>query len=494
MGIPSYFRKIVKAYPDCILDTPPEASILCFDFNCLIYRCLRSPSLPPYSGEGQDWEKLLLKEVISCVKEVWHAAGKPSHVYIGVDGVVPMAKIRQQRVRRFKSAWQRTSAWDTNAITPGTEFMEKLTSILHKEGAKHAKWVVSGSDEPGEGEHKILSYLRAVDVKGPVIVYGLDADLILLTMLLSEEKNIPMFLLREKQEFGQTNSDADVKIQEYSFLSIQELKRLVHVTDHKSSLNYIGLMNLMGNDFLPHSLTHKLNEDGHECVIRELVRMKDTSNWLIDEEGGITLPVLRGIFAKWSKDEASRMESMIHKKEQQARRGTLKGMDPIEGLPLQWNVEAALLHKGRLRSNWKDLYWKWMHPTVDREKVCNEYMRGFKWIIDYYTGKNVNLEWMYPYWIPPLWSDLECIHIIPLSEEEGTVRLEAQEQLAMVLPLSSWALVRDPSLRTLPVKCPQLWPLHFSFFSAGRKWLWECEALVPVLTAGRLRYILKKEV
>jgi len=135
-----------------------------------------------------------------------------------------------------------------------------------------------------------------------------------------------------------------------------------------------------------------------------------------------------------------------------------------------------------------------MHPTVDREKVCNEYMRGFKWIIDYYTGKNVNLEWMYPYWIPPLWSDLECIHIIPLSEEEGTVRLEAQEQLAMVLPLSSWALVRDPSLRTLPVKCPQLWPLHFSFFSAGRKWLWECEALVPVLTAGRLRYILKKEV
>lgn len=69
-----------------------------------------------------------------------------------------------------------------------------------------------------------------------------------------------------------------------------------------------------------------------------------------------------------------------------------------------------------------------------------------------------------------------------------------QEQLAMVLPLSSWALIRDPELRTLPVKCPQLWPLQFSFFSAGRKWLWECEALIPVLTAGRLRHILNGEV
>jgi len=503
MGIPSYFRKIVKAYPNCMLQTPPsKASMLCFDFNCLIYRCLRSPSLPPYD-ENEDWEKHLLKEVASCVKEVWLAAGKPSQVFLGVDGVVPMAKIRQQRVRRFKSAWMRKSdGWDTNAITPGSLFMEKLTAMLHKEATKHGKgWVVSGSDESGEGEHKILTYLRNFDttaLSGPVIVYGLDADLILLTMLLSEEKGLSLFLLREKQEFGFDKNQVKVEgaaAQEYSFLSIQELKSLVLVTDFTSALNYVALMNLMGNDFLPHSLTHKLGEDGHDCVLREMRRMADSSNWLIDSEGGITLPILRSIFARWAKDETSRMENMIHKKQEQAKRGLLKGMDEMEGLPLQWNVEACLLQKGRIRSTWRELYWKWMHPNVDKQKVCEEYLRGFQWVIDYYTGKPVNKQWLYPYWIPPLWSDLENIHSFPFLRDQGISKEkepEGQEQLAMVLPLSSWSLIRDTSLRTLPYKCPQLWPLEFSFFSAGRKWLWECEALIPVLTAGRLRHILNK--
>jgi hypothetical protein len=40
------------------------SDVLLMDFNCLIYRCLRSPSLPPYD-ENEDWEKHLLKEVAS---------------------------------------------------------------------------------------------------------------------------------------------------------------------------------------------------------------------------------------------------------------------------------------------------------------------------------------------------------------------------------------------------------------------------------------------
>jgi 5'-3' exonuclease len=498
MGIPSYFRKIIKAYPNCITALPKKVSLLCFDFNCLIYRCLRSPSLPPYSqgGDKDAWEALLLKEVASCIKEVWITAGKPSQVFLGVDGVVPMAKIRQQRVRRFKSAWQREGgSWDSNAITPGSEFMEKLTRMLHKEAAKHGKgWVVSGSNESGEGEHKILSFLRAREEgkEDSIIVYGLDADLILLNMLISEEKKLSVYLLREKQEFGGVKADPTAA-QEYSFLSIHELKGLVNVTDSISALNYVGLMTLMGNDFLPHSLTHKLSEDGHDFVIRELGKMKDSSNWLVDVRGGVSLHVLRSIFSKWASGEESRMEHMIHKKQEQATRGVLKGMNESEGLPLVWNIECSLLHKGRLRSNWRDIYWNLIQPDGNREQICEEYIRGFQWVLDYYTGKPVNKEWMYPSWLPPLWSDLEKIHTLPLLKGgEGVKEPEEEEQLAMVLPLSSWNLIRDPSLKSLPSKCPQMWPLKFEFFSAGRKWLWECEARIPVLTAGRLRYILKR--
>jgi hypothetical protein len=62
-----------------------------------------------------------------------------------------------------------------------------------------------------------------------------------------------------------------------------------------------------------------------------------------------------------------------------------------------------------------------------------------------------------------------------------------QEQLAMVLPLESWGLIRDSGLRRLPALMPQMWPRKFGFVSLGRKWLWECEAKIPVLMVERLR-------
>jgi 5'-3' exoribonuclease 1 len=60
---------------------------------------------------------------------------------IAVDGVAPRAKMNQQRSRRFRTAKETAEAvtkaqkagtavpdklFDSNCITPGTEFMEKL--------------------------------------------------------------------------------------------------------------------------------------------------------------------------------------------------------------------------------------------------------------------------------------------------------------------------------------------------------------------------------
>jgi 5'-3' exonuclease len=456
------------------------------------------------------WENALLREVRRVVKEVWAEAGRPSQVYIAVDGVVPMAKIRQQRVRRFKSAYLRKiGGWDTNSITPGTSFMAKLNKELEslvKEQSRGRSWILSGSDEPGEGEHKIMNWLRSTEGKreGAVCIYGLDADLILLSMLtgeMIEHKNL--WLLRERQEFGGVDKDKQKGAddpQRYTFLNIEELKLRIGVRGVDEVLNYVGVMSLMGNDFLPHSLTHKLNDDGHDAVLDVMRGMKRTKKWLVSSEGLLQRDVLLEICRAWSGDEEGRMLRMVRKKREQAGRGVSRGMDETEGLPLKWDVEKVLVGQdSRLVGGWRKEYWKWIHPFADRGEVCGDYVFGLQWILDYYTGlRPCSKFWLFSSWLPPLWSDL--VRFLEGGSDSGAEAqrqvhdqdpIQPEEQLAMVLPLDSWGLIRGRNLRQLPALQPQLWPLKYTFFSAGRKWLWECEARIPILTAERLRDILK---
>ncbi len=429
--------------------------------------------MPEWTKETHvSWEDSLIKEVVKTVKEVVREAGSPKKVYLGIDGVVPMAKIRQQRVRRFKSVWlrrmshplpsgqpnkmperqaqllssgqQSKESWDSNSITPGTEFMDKLFRGLEGHG-----WEVSGVHEPGEGEHKIMNKIRGeTNEKDDIIVYGLDADLILLSILTAEKTGKRIWLLREEQEFsgGGLRQDAGGE-QLYTFMNLDELKKRIGIHSYRDALNYVGLMSLMGNDFLPHSITHKLNDDGHEYVMREFEQMKrNPKSLLISDDEKMNINNLKEICKRWSADESDKMFLMIKKKREQAGRG-----------------------------------------------VCREYIYGCQWIIDYYTGKSVDMKWMMPSWVPPLWRDIAKCDIDKIEINGGeTYDLKPQEQLAMVLPKESWWLIRDPKLKMLPEKAPQFWPLEFSFFSVGRKWLWECEASLPSLSADRMRSILRE--
>jgi 5'-3' exonuclease len=496
MGIPSYYRKIIQKYPGCLQKHVPEKiQALCFDFNCLIYHCLRSPTLSKYNSEDElEWENELIQEVIKAVKEIWIESGRPKQVFIAVDGVVPMAKIRQQRVRRFKSSWLQkhyggsSEVWDKNAITPGTPFMNRLgdaLELLCRE--KGVFWEASTSLISGEGEHKILEWLRKDKVVkgGNVVIYGLDADLILLSMLIGEEKSLPLWLMREKQEFGLDKKEEPNK-QEYQFMNLEEFKTRVNVKGYEQVLNYICLMSLMGNDFLPHSVTHKLAGDGHEYIMKEV----HYNTKIVTPEEKIDNKVFQDICKRWAMDEEEKMLEMIEKKEEQAKRGVLKDMPGYEGLPLTLKVESILVNSWNkeLVDDWKEKYY-----TFARKNLYQEYVNGLQWILDYYTGKSVNLHWMFPSWLPPLWSDLATCHLEEVKQNnQQDLFIFASEQLAMVLPLESWHLIKDKKLQKVPLYAPEYFPENFSFFSFGHRWLWECEALIPPLTAGRLREIQQK--
>jgi 5'-3' exonuclease len=109
-------------------------------------------------------------------------------------------------------------------------------------------------------------------------------------------------------------------------------------------------------------------------------------------------------------------------------------------------------------------------------------------------GNPVSMEWMFPWHLPPTWNRLENYTktISNIETPKGSYILQPQEQLALVLPIESWGLVRDKQLQKIPVYSPSLWPKEFKLFMAGKRAIWECEAIIPLFTPERLRYLLRQ--
>lgn len=497
MGIPSYFKRLTDTVKGLLVSEIKGGTLL-LDFNCIVYGCLRSETLAPFNGEDS-WEGLLNEEVCKYVVKIWDAAGKPKMVHIAVDGVVPMAKIKQQRMRRFKSIWwtekeyemgvkkRDVPRWDTNAITPGTLYMEKLGLRLKQLCASRG-WTVSTSDEPGEGEHKVMELLRSKPVEGPVIIYGLDADLILLSMLTAAKHlgDTPVYLMREKAEFGKTSATP------FLFLSVNHLMSTLFSGPASSRydfvLDYIAVMSILGNDFLPHGLTLKIRDGGHDALL-ELLRGFHKAGKHFVADGKICRETFRELFCLLAESEEAELEAAIFRKKKtrpmNPRNDTERLMQPVQGLPVEWFVERQFLDRGRLSADWLDIYRE--HAPVS---AISYYMYGLQWIIDYYRGEHVNKMWFYPWHLPPTWTDLCSVApemVEPRHEEQEQEPIKPQEQLAIVLPMESWHLVRDKKLRNAPVALPQFWPQKFGFVSLGKTWMWECEADIPILLVDRVR-------
>ena len=506
MGIPSYFKRLTDTVRGLLSPSiQSKVSCLLVDFNCIVYGCLRSDALLPYTTEESGvWEHSLNEEVCKSLVKLWEAAGRPTKVYIAVDGVVPMAKIKQQRMRRFKSVWwaekeyemgvrkRGVDRWDTNTITPGTAYMEHLGRRL-QDLCSARGWTVSTSDEPGEGEHKVMEWLRRGNVKeddGSIVIYGLDADLILLSMLTCV-KYSSVFLMREKSEFGK--EAAKFGSAPFLFFSVKHLLGVLCASVERQTefiIDYIAIMSLLGNDFLPHGLTLKIRDGGHDWLLAQLRATHKNGKRFVNEDQLINYDTFRELFGILAQSEETHLMDSIFKKKttrpMAARTDTERLMMSVQGLPIEWFVEKEFLDRGELSSDWQSVYHR--HTPVE---ACSEYLHGIQWIVDYYIGKKVNMMWYYPWHLPPLWADLSLYTQNMYEKEVEEPALKPQEQLAIVLPMESWHLLRDPRLRRLPTLAPQFWPTKYGFMTLGKTWMWECEADIPILTPGRLRSLLK---
>ena len=370
MGIPSYFSNIVKRHKSIIkkLAGLPQIHNLYMDTNGLIYDAVRIVG----SSRGmsnQEYEDLIINTVCNKISE-YAALFRPSdNVLIAFDGVAPVAKLNQQRERRYKS-WFTTvveqtitqknalldplsvtasaattvvahKAWNTSAITPGTLFMNKLNTRMRdycevkaREIGNTVAYIYSGSDTPGEGEHKIFEYIREnakYHRDTTTLIYGLDADLIMLCLNhLHISQHI--YLYRDTPEFIQS-LDSTLSSNDHYYLDIPEFAcsleaimretktngvasdiSTAYVSDARTvaaecALNgrtvsapsnshvtpeviaaiddYIVMTFMLGNDFMPHFPSLNLRTNGMTVLLQTYANMfRESKDYLVTRASG----------------------------------------------------------------------------------------------------------------------------------------------------------------------------------------------------------------
>lgn len=237
MGIPYYVASLLRQHKHVQRDCGNslfDVDVLGIDFNCFIHKYLDSNN--PI-GSIVVALNTLLTEVV-----------RAKQVYIAFDGLVPLAKMVQQRYRRMRR--QDAGPFDKHQISPGTPFMRELADTLK---FMYPEVIVSDTMERGEGEHKIFLWLRTLseEQRRKICIYGLDADLVLISIAQSHLGDI--HVLREKDnEPG------------FSTFSVSALKAVLPLDPE----TYVRMSVMcFGNDFMPNLAMFSLREDGYSRAL-----------------------------------------------------------------------------------------------------------------------------------------------------------------------------------------------------------------------------------
>ena len=330
------------------------------DCNSLIYDAVKNN--PTYDkGKSAEYEKELIRMVCSKIDYYVSVLNPQSRVFIAFDGVAPVAKLSQQRDRRYKSWYtaqiQRDiegagykEAWNTSAITPGTNFMRRLNEEvveyfdkkmhnISNKGGSTLEYIISSSSEPGEGEHKIFDYMRMYpeyhNSRDTVtLVYGLDADLIMLTLNhLHITKNL--YLFRETPEFIKS-VDSTLDANKDYLLDIPELAasivKYIHnvgdipdtnpkdTTDTNRITDYILMCFLLGNDFMPHFPALNIRTVGIDILLNVYRETLGKTNKYLTEGNKIVWKNVHEFIEHIAKQEDTLLTEEHKKRDKFARR------------------------------------------------------------------------------------------------------------------------------------------------------------------------------
>jgi 5'-3' exonuclease len=421
MGIPYYFYNVYKKYNKdssnltLTRDQIPHVKYLFFDYNSLIHPCARKVMDASESADS-NIEDEIIQYTIQYTKSIITLLNAEK-VFIMIDGVAPMAKIKQQRERRYRSYFfKRASAtesdvvWDTNYITPGTPFMNKLLDNL-KSVFSSSNYFISGADEPGEGEHKmmqIIKKLQLVDPSDKICIYGLDADLLMLSMNSKWSDNI--FLLRDSGSSGRTLEQITDLDETFTYVNIRELKSCIceemrnnikSNTFSSSQLinDYTTLCFLLGNDFLEHIPTLLIRGNGINILQNSYYKVMNRNNGstLVDAcTGQVDLRILKEILG-----EIANLEKSYYKYKYAA----IKCREPFEDSEVIVYLSDSNYINMKAPGA-KERYYNY-YGICNVDEACYEWLTGIFWTRMYYDGhKHDNWTWSYNHHATPFASDI----------------------------------------------------------------------------------------
>jgi len=499
MGIPSYYKKTIENYPEIIIPDKyfnQKIDYLFLDLNCAIHPCCSGKT------DVNEMYESIFSKILECIS----LTKVQELVYIAIDGPAPRTKMEQQRQRRLKSS-QEDKIWDTNQITPGTKFMDNLSIYLNNQCKKlSVKYIISDSNERGEGEHKIMHYLKNVKKNTISVVYGLDADLIMLSML----QKTKIYLLRETTSYNIEKIDSPYIFCDIDFLKkslINTIKKdMYHIPDLVILYDYIFMCFLIGNDFIINSPSINIRYNGLEYLLLTYNNLQTQylgRFYIIDENKNFSIENFVIYLEKLSYSETNKIKEIQtirrnqQKKYQRIYKEILTNYKPtcIDDI----NHENITIEKEKLeelknhspiifRDKEEYIFNKNMHKNYymynfygslnynpsykmilknDKNRLCKEYFKSIIWTFQYYFHECIHWRWYYQYQFAPLITDfhkycnnMKTIDIIEKNDNSYTPK----EQLEIVLP-------GQDSTYMYPIKTP--------LYSLMKRYYWECHPIMP---------------
>jgi 5'-3' exonuclease len=563
MGIPSYFSYIVKNHPKIIkkyLKNVLNVDNLYLDCNSIIYDAY---SRITFDTLTESVSLTIINAVIKKIEEYLEIVAPKKTVIIAFDGVAPVAKLEQQRSRRYKSWYQNNvsrtifgkvepDVWNTAAITPGTIFMGELNRMVSEHFNNESKCneskpnvseplniMVSGSDCPGEGEHKLFDYIRLNPEKHlleTTVIYGLDADLIMLSI-----NHLPIcnniYLFRETPHFIQS-INSELEPDANYFLDIPELTQTIikYLNKESSQINvleeeektdlakvydYIFLCFFLGNDFMPHFPALNIRTGGidkmlnaYRVTIKPTEYLTDgkTINWNNVRKVVTYLAKLEEVFISnenKSRDNKERYSKQIYNnslKDKIVSTSTSTSEKEKEEKFRQF--EATPLNERDLeryinpyKPYWQTRYYRALFDIksdstgLQTKDICLNYLEGLEWTLKYYTSGCPDWRWKYKYNYPPLLQDL--IKFIPVFSNEFMPAkpqnpVSELVQLCYVLPKHSLTLLPPRLKEALLQKYPEQYKDNCAFVWAYCRYFWESHIIMDEIDIDELERFVNK--